>query len=129
MTRFQASGPRIDYTPVERDRPFKQLVGLYNMWQSLGPDTRDWIANLFRKSGEVQSDAINPAIDTTLTYQEIPELGSKALWRAMMEQSTGMPIDWALTEKARPERYPAVGIDTSAMSPFGMSEDSTWLLK
>jgi hypothetical protein len=30
-----------------RQTPFKQMVGLYNMWQSLSPDTRDWIAGLF----------------------------------------------------------------------------------
>lgn len=54
MTRFQATGPRVTYKPVERDRPFKQIVGLYNMWQSLSPETRKWIADLFtrKKSGE-----------------------------------------------------------------------------
>lgn len=47
MARFQASGPRINYTPGEGPKPFKQIVGLYNMWQSLSPETRAWIASLF----------------------------------------------------------------------------------
>lgn len=66
MTRFQATGPRVTYKPVERDRPFKQIVGLYNMWQSLSPDTRKWIADLFtsKKSGEPTEDQTETASET-----------------------------------------------------------------
>jgi hypothetical protein len=39
MTRFSASGPRISYTPIEGPKPFKQIVGLYDMWQALAPET------------------------------------------------------------------------------------------
>lgn len=67
MTRFQASGPRIDYTPVQSEKPFKQIVGLYNMWQSLSPETREWIANLFRRKGKVKSEpGLDPNIMTDL---------------------------------------------------------------
>lgn len=66
MTRFQATGPRVTYTPVERDRPFKQIVGLYNMWQSLPPETRKWIADLFtsKKSGEPTEAQTETASET-----------------------------------------------------------------
>lgn len=59
-TRFQTQGPRVGYTPVERDRPFKQIVGLYNMWQSLAPETRDRIAGWFsrKRAAPVRGDTI-----------------------------------------------------------------------
>lgn len=74
MTRFQATGPRVTYKPVERDRPFKQIVGLYNMWQSLSPETRKWIADLFtrKKSGE-------PTADQTETASENMQLMNAGL--------------------------------------------------
>lgn len=45
MTRFQPQGSRIAYNMSEtadrnRETPFKQLVGLYGMWNSLGPETK-----------------------------------------------------------------------------------------
>ena len=52
MARFEASGPRISYAPGESPKPFKQIVGLYNMWQSLAPETRAWIASLFSGKDE-----------------------------------------------------------------------------
>lgn len=64
MTRFQASGPRIDYTPVQSEKPFKQIVGLYDMWQSLSPETREWIGNWFRRRGKVSAE--EPSIDPAL---------------------------------------------------------------
>ena len=48
MARFSAQGPRVTYVPVQSEKPFKQLVGLYGMWQALSPDTRKWIADLFK---------------------------------------------------------------------------------
>lgn len=45
MTRFQPQGSRIAYNMSEtsdrnRETPFKQLIGLYGMWNSLGPETK-----------------------------------------------------------------------------------------
>ena len=45
MTRFQPRGSRVDYYMGEtsdrnRETPFKQLIGLYGMWNSLGPETK-----------------------------------------------------------------------------------------
>lgn len=133
MTRFQTQGPRIDYTPVESEKPFKQIVGLYNMWQSLGPETREWIANLFRHKGKIKSDELDPALDTSLAYQEVPDFESEGARRAATEELVGAPIDWEtvnalqLGGKTRKPRYPEVGADTSG--PFGMTEEFAWLSK
>lgn len=45
MTRFQPQGSRITYNMSEtsdsdRETPFKQIIGLYGMWNSLGPETK-----------------------------------------------------------------------------------------
>lgn len=52
MTRFQATGPRVDYTPQEGPKAGDQLIGLYNMWQSISPETRNWIAGIFTSDGD-----------------------------------------------------------------------------
>lgn len=52
MTRFNATGPRVNYTPQEGPKAGDQLIGLYNMWQSISPETRHWIAGLFKSDGE-----------------------------------------------------------------------------
>lgn len=68
MTRFNATGPRISYAPIEGPKPFKQIVGLYDMWQALAPETRAWIASLFadkdRPAEEVQTIE-NPELTMT----------------------------------------------------------------
>lgn len=52
MTRFQATGPRVDYTPQEGPKAGDQLIGLYNMWQAISPETRNWIASIFTSDGD-----------------------------------------------------------------------------
>lgn len=52
MTRFQATGPRVDYTPQEGPKAGDQLIGLYNVWQSISPETRNWIASIFTSDGD-----------------------------------------------------------------------------
>lgn len=47
MTRFETQGPRIEYHPVESQKPVQQIIGLYNMWQSISPETKARIKNLF----------------------------------------------------------------------------------
>ena len=109
MTRFQASGPRVIYTPKEPLKPYKQLVGLYNQWQSLAPETRDWIASLFRSNGEmdIETPALDSNLDTSLTYQDLPEFGSDALRQGAAEELVGGPINWdvvAAMENTRPNK-------------------------
>lgn len=82
MTRFSASGPRISYTPTEGSKPVKQIIGLYNMWQSLSPDTRNWIASLFSgkdkpaeevqtiENPELQMAGYDPNLDMSMTREE-----------------------------------------------------------
>jgi hypothetical protein len=82
MTRFSASGPRISYTPIEGPKPFKQIVGLYDMWQALAPETRAWIASLFadkdKPAEEVQTienpevimSGWDPNLDMSMTREE-----------------------------------------------------------
>lgn len=61
MVRFQASGPQPSYTPVEGPEAGDQLIGLYNMWQSISPETRDWLAGLFKSDA---SEEENPELAT-----------------------------------------------------------------
>lgn len=82
MTRFNANGPRISYTPTEGPKPVKQIIGLYNMWQSLSPDTRNWIASLFSgkdkpaetvdeiQNPELQMAGYDPNLDMSMTREE-----------------------------------------------------------
>lgn len=82
MTRFSASGPRIGYTPTEGPKPVKQIIGLYNMWQSLAPETRKWIADLFKgndepaetvdeiQNPELQMAGYDPNLDMSMTREE-----------------------------------------------------------
>lgn len=81
MTRFNATGPRISYTPTEGPKPFKQIVGLYNIWQSLAPETRAWIASLFAdkdtpaeevetvENPEVIMSGWDPSLDTSMARE------------------------------------------------------------
>lgn len=68
MTRFQASGPRVGYVAKEPLKPFKQVVGLYNQWQSLSPETRNWIASLFGSNNEVLDTDVSTERDPVLDY-------------------------------------------------------------
>lgn len=81
MIRFSASGPRINYTPTEGPKPAKQIIGLYNMWQSLAPETRKWIADLLKgkdkpaeevqtiENPELQMAGYDPNFDMSMTRE------------------------------------------------------------
>lgn len=68
MTRFQATGPRIRYVPPKadpgRETPVKQLIGLYNTWQSLPPSFRDKFADVFSDDADVET-GYDSNIDTS----------------------------------------------------------------
>ena len=82
MTRLQTQGPRISYTPTEGPKPVKQIIGLYDMWQSLAPETRKWIADLFKgkdkpaeevqtiENPELQMAGYDPNLDMSMTREE-----------------------------------------------------------
>lgn len=92
MTRFQTNA-RLNYSPVERDKPGKQLMGLYNMWQSLSPSTRDTIAGWFSRKGKVDT-GVNPAFDTALVYGGQPELEDPELEAAAQRAMVGSSEDY-----------------------------------
>ena len=79
MVRFQTQQPglRLTTQPIDpddrRETPFKQLAGLYGMWAALSPDTRNWLANLFKSEDEkmldVPLDTERDAILDTPTYE------------------------------------------------------------
>lgn len=82
MVRFQTQGPGVSLqTPnwdaeYKRQTPFKQIVGLYNMWQSLSPDTRNWIAGLFGGGEDEILDAKADPRDPILDEVVNPDAGT-----------------------------------------------------
>lgn len=75
MTRFQASGPRIGYRPIPREKIDQKILGLYGMWASLAPEDREKIANWFRRKGRVEEvDGLDSYVDTSLTRQDVPDI-------------------------------------------------------
>ena len=92
MTRFNAQ-PRIYYQPEPYQAPGQQLMGLYDMWQALSPDTRDKIAGWFSRKGKVET-GVNPAFDTALVYGGNPELEDPELEEAAQRAMVGSSEDY-----------------------------------
>lgn len=79
MVRFQTQWPGLRLTTEsidpddKRETTFKQLAGLYGMWAALSPDTRQWLANLFKsdeaKMLDTPVDTERDAILDTPTYE------------------------------------------------------------
>lgn len=104
MIRFSASGPRISYTPIEGPKPFKQIVGLYDMWQALAPETRAWIASLFadkdKPAEEVQTienpevimSGWDPGLDTSMAREE-PAGWDQGLLDYGQNMIVGLPVE------------------------------------
>lgn len=68
MTRFNSNARlKLAYEPTQK--PFEQLVGLYNMWQSISPRTREWLASLFRRKNDANADHR----DVTAAMTQSPE--------------------------------------------------------
>lgn len=101
MTRFQASGPRIEYTAKEPLKPFKQVVGLYNQWQSLSPETRNWIASLFGGGkDEILDTEVSTERDPVMDYTTEPSGDVMESWEGLTPVSVQVGaqnpynIDW-----------------------------------
>lgn len=104
MTRFSASGPRISYTPTEGPKPFKQIVGLYNTWQSLSPETRKWFADLFKgkdepaetveeiKNPELIMAGYDPSLETPMADEE-PVGWDQGLLDYGSNMIVGLPVE------------------------------------
>lgn len=82
MVRFQTQGPSVGLpgqdwnAEYKRQTPFKQVVGLYNMWQSLSPDTRNWLAGLFGGGDDEVLDAPTDQRDEILDTTVNPDAGT-----------------------------------------------------
>lgn len=114
-TRFQTQGPRVTYDVVQQQKPGQQLMGFYNLWQSLAPHTRNWFGSLFKSDGEmgITGDELDPNLDTSLTHTDIPDWNSENARKAQVETLVGAPIDWDSVGVEIPDydyRYPDVGI-------------------
>lgn len=112
--RFQTQGPRVTYDVVQQQKPGQQLMGFYNLWQSLAPSTRDWFGSLFKSDGEmgIAGDELDPNLDTSLTHTGIPDWNSENARKAQVEEIVGAPIDWDSVGVEIPDydyRYPDVG--------------------
>lgn len=104
MTRFQASGPRVGYVAKEPLKPFKQVVGLYNQWQSLSPETRNWITSLFGGGkDEVVDTEVSTERDPILDYSSEVEPSEDTMenWEGLTPVSVQVGvqnpynIDWS----------------------------------
>lgn len=89
MVRFGTQGPGTALqmpnwdAEYKRQTPFKQGIGLYNMWQALSPDTRKWIAGLFGGGDDEVLDAKviterDPIIDAQVSDEGEPVYGKEA---------------------------------------------------
>lgn len=132
MTRFNSNARlKLAYEPTQK--PFEQLVGLYNMWQAISPQTRDWLAGLFRR----KSDANANHRDVTNAMTRSPESANAFIegWdyslgdlngrlaeadRIIDEYESGVPM-------YRTERNPVNGETYNALNPVkfrrGMGRD------
>ena len=87
MVRFGTQGPGVSLqmpnwdAEYRRQTPFKQAVGLYNMWQSLSPDTRHWLAGLFGGDDEILDAKVSterdPIIDAQVSTDGGPAYGEE----------------------------------------------------
>lgn len=101
MTRFQASGPRIGYVAKEPLKPYKQIVGLYDQWQSLSPETRNWIASLFGGGeDEILDTPVSTERDPVMDYTTEPTEDTMESWEGLTPVSVEVGvqnpynIDW-----------------------------------
>lgn len=124
MTRFQPNGARIALRTEPSEKPFNQMVGLYNMWQSLSPSTRkaiaDWFSRTFgSQEAPVTEDQMENAADIMglMNYREPVKY-------AQYDDGT-----LRLDENGQPVELQQGGLDLSLM-PGGLqvtTPDEQWL--
>lgn len=130
MVRFQTQGPGVSLqapnwdAEYKRQTPFKQIVGLYNMWQSLSPDTRNWIASLFGGGEDEILDAKTDPRDPILDEVVNPNAGTLERygdndWREVGDiQYTGEESD-----KYTPKN--PLEVEVGSTDPWGIGNIST----
>lgn len=132
MVRFGTQGPGMALqmpnweAEYKRATPFKQVVGLYNMWQSLSPDTRNAIAKLFGGGEDEILDA--PAeTDRDEVLDEITDPNTGYL-QVMPDGSYSQIGELDYIDDDKPSKYQpknVIDIDVGATDPWGISQIST----
>ena len=91
MTRFSPNGVRIGYAPQQQQKPGQQLMGMYGLWRSLSPETRDWLTS---KLFTDELDYSNPDAteEQTKTANEQIDMMSNGIDTALMEHMQSNPI-------------------------------------
>lgn len=126
MVRFQTQGPGVALqmpnwdTEYKRQTPFKQAVGLYNMWQSLSPDTRNWLASLFK--GDDYGDEELPPRDEILDVTVNPEAGTLERFGDNDWREVGN-IQYVDSPDAQPTN--PFDVEVGGTDPWGISNIST----
>lgn len=91
MTRFSPNGVRIGYEPQQQQKPGQQLMGMYGLWRSLSPETRDWLTSkLF--SDELDYSNPDATEEQTETANEQIDMMSNGIDTALMEHMQSNPI-------------------------------------
>lgn len=91
MTRFSPNGVRIGYAPQQQQKPGQQLMGMYGLWRSLSPETRDWLTSkLF--SDELDYSNPDATYEQTETANEQIDMMSNGIDTALMEHMQSNPI-------------------------------------
>lgn len=132
MVRFQTQGPGVSLqnpnwdAEYKRQTPFKQIVGLYNMWQSLSPDTRNAIAKLFGGGEDEILDApAEMGRDEVLDKITNPDAGSLQI---MPDGSYSQIGELNYIDDDRPSTYQpknVIDVDVGATDPWGIGQIST----
>lgn len=91
MTRFSPNGVRIGYAPQQQQKPGQQLMGMYGLWRSLSPETRDWLTSkLF--SDELDYSNPDATYEQTETANKQIDMMSNGIDTALMEHMQSNPI-------------------------------------
>lgn len=91
MTRFSPNGVRIGYAPQQQQKPGQQLMGMYGLWRSLSPETRDWLTSkLF--SDELDYSNPDATNEQTETANKQIDMMSNGIDTALMEHMQSNPI-------------------------------------
>ena len=131
MVRFQAQQPelRLIQQPVDaddkRETPFKQLVGLYGMWASLAPETRNAIANFFGGEDEALDTAVDTNRDPILDEVTNPDAGNLMV---MPDGSISQIGELEYSDVEEPKKWQpkhVIDIDVGPTDPWGIGKIST----
>lgn len=132
MVRFGTQGPGMALqmpnwdTEYKRATPFKQIIGLYNMWQSLSPDTRNAIAKLFGGGEDEILDApAETGRDEVLDEITSPNAG---YLQVMPDGSYSQIGELDYIDDDRPSKFQpenVIDIDVGATDPWGIGQIST----